>query len=52
MRQSLMEALEHREYMIFTELELTVAEAVLWDTNRNAKWLANLAAVRKLWQES
>ena len=42
---------EKRDYEGLFMLQCHVAEAALWETEHNARWLATLDAVRRAWQE-
>jgi len=49
--ESLRDALEQRDFESLAEQQLRVAEAALWATAHNARWLATLEAIRSEWAE-
>lgn len=48
----LREAVQQRDFQTLLSLQVQVAESVLWQTEHNHKWLANLKAVLEAWQAS
>lgn len=51
-REGLHEAVARRDYQRLLSIQVSVAESVLWQTEHNHKWLANLQAVRDAWAEA
>ena len=50
-RRELENARAANDFPALADAQHAVAESVLWDTERNARWLATLREVRDLWME-
>lgn len=50
--ESMRAAIEQRDFQQLLRCQVSVAESVLWQTEHNNKWLANLEAIRTAWQRS
>ena len=48
---AVLEAVERRDFSRLMEYAHAVAEAALWETEHNAKWLACISTIREAWLE-
>ena len=51
LRQGIAQAVERRDFSRLMEYAHAVAEAALWETEHNAKWLACIGTIREAWLE-